>query len=140
MISKYGSVIATIAIALLLAALGYQRYAIEGLSGDLALAREKSARFETIAASNYEVLTRAQKDFNSSLSACFADYAELSARFDSYRAAIAASNKTRAPIFREKSQAAQINPPKNAQAFLAKATCEIGGSNALIDSLNALND
>ena len=119
--SKYLSVGATIAVLLLLAALGYQAYQIESLSGNLNLEREISAKYRSIAANNYEVLTRVETDFNRSLNACFSDYAELSGRFDNYREAVAASEIKPTP------------PPQT-------ATCEIGGDSALINALNNLND
>ena len=118
--SKYLSAGATIAILLLLAALGYQTYRAEVLSGDLELEREISERYKSAALANYDVLTRLQSDFNSSLNACFSDFSELSDRFDRYRETIAAS---------------EIKPLPKPQS----AACEIGGQNALIDALNAFN-
>jgi hypothetical protein len=114
-------------VLLLLAALGFQTYRLEVKDRDLKLAIEISGKFESAAKANYEILSRAKEDFNSSLTACFSDYSKLAKNFDDYRAAIA------------KSSVLSVRGADKTQPLEQNATCVIGGQNALIDALNAFN-
>jgi hypothetical protein len=119
--SKYLSAGATMAILLLLAALGFQTYRIEGLEGDLELSRTIAANFLQTANQNAAVIERLKSDFNSSINACYQDIKSVADRFDRYRGATA------------KTQTKMPAPPQKT------TTCEIGGANPLIDALNSLN-
>jgi hypothetical protein len=121
MISLIKGWVAPIAFLIVLSALGFQTYRVEGLQGDLELSRQNASAFLQTANQNAAVLIAVKQDFNSSLNACYGDIKNLADRFDNYREAIAKS-----------ASAAPLPAPQT-------ITCEIGGANALIDRLNAFN-
>jgi hypothetical protein len=159
--------IAPVAFLIVLSALGFQTYRVEGLQGDLELARTNAANFLQTANQNAAVLERLKSDYNGSLNACYGDIKNLADRFDNYREAVAAkdakrplaSNRAergkqarvpRAELLvnapREQRDTTGALLPREVQSEIAAPlpapqtiTCEIGGANPMVDALNNLN-
>jgi hypothetical protein len=129
MIGKYLSAIAVVVFLILLSALGFQTYRVEGLQGDLELARLNSDRFLQTANQNVAVLERIKNDYNGSLNACYQDYKTLSDGFDNYRKVVAASKNI-----------VSTDRPIAIAGVSKTASCEIIEGDAIANALNGFND
>jgi hypothetical protein len=140
--SKYISLIVVIAFLVLCAVVGYQKYRITALEKELEIAEQNAALYLQTANNNADVLDRMRGDFNASLVACFADYADLNARFNDYRNVIVKSaanaNATVKPSLVIPASTLVIPAKAGIQSPAQHISCEITAPTPISRALNDL--